>query len=353
MGDPKDEQKASAKAGKRLRLSVVDFNASFGAAAGSSLGVDTGLLDEFQKTRIDDYTLVNTIFFKSAQGGDAAAPDWAGFAPLGQSSETARVDYLRALIKEMHARGQQVIVSYTLDEGQNPPTPKGGAFNAWLAAASAAQLKTHAQQIVDFFTASPRKLEIDGIDFDLEIQGLGRDKRHKDNLKTLYVETASAIASARPGASVSYDNATFTGVDGGNPGTLSWFAAQPYAHATGAPNLLARPMHDLNAPANKQGIKDSIDLALKVPGFTPSKLQIMFNFFRTGDADTIDIAKTVLAPAQVGLVLYNMGTRSATKGSLQTFAAQCVKFDAALNPAAAGPNNVGAPLQAPLTRKLP
>lgn len=355
MGDPKDESKASAKAGKRLRLSLVDFVASFAKSTGGSMGVDTTLLDEFQKSRIDDYTLVNTSFFDSATGGDAKPPKWRGIGPLGQSSETAILGYLRALIKEMHDRGQQVIVSYTLDEGTGGSTPLGQQFNKWLAAASTAQVTTHAKAIVDFFTGSPRKLEIDGIDFDLEIIGLGKDPNHAPNLRTLFVETANALASARPGASVSYDNATFTGVDGGGKGTQSWFQAQPYSIATGAANLIARPMHNLNRDPSKSMIKDSIDLALGINGFTPSKLQILFAYYgpKTTDVEIVDICKTVLAPKQVGYVIYNMGGNAGSVSAMQAFAKRCAAFDAALNPAAAAPGKAGAPLQAPLPKNLP
>lgn len=351
MGDD-DEMKASAKAGKRLRLSILDFNASFAKLTGGVMGVDDALLDIFKTSRIDDYTLVNTVFFDGQSAShDAKPPTWRGIAPLSRSSETDILGYLRALIAGMHKRGQQVIVSYTLDEGPGGSRPPGQGFNAWLAAATTAQVTAHAKQIVDFFVAT-HKLEIDGIDFDLEIVGLGKNPNHAPNLKTLYVETAKALAVARPGASVSYDNATFQGSDG-KP-ALSWFEVQPYAIATGAPNLIARPMHNLGAKADAAQIQKSIDIAMKVPGFTPSKLQIIFSFFDIGKAKTIQILKSTLAPAQVGYVLYNMGARSKDAASLTSFAADCVDYDKALNgPAAAEPGKKGAPLQAPLPRALP
>jgi hypothetical protein len=357
-----DEKKVTAKAGQRLRLSIVDFNASFAKATGKVIDVDTSLLDIFQTTRIDDYTLVNTIFFQSEKSThDPDPPDWAakGFGPLGQFTDAARTSYLTRLTTEMHNRGQQVIVGYTLDEGAPVNgvaniTAQGKAFRAWLGAATTAQVVAHAQQIVDFFFKT-KKILIDGVDFDLEINGLGGNPSHAANLETLFVETAKAIDAARKGASVSYDNAPFTKSDGtGAPGHLN---VQKYAIAAGAPNLIARPMHNLDAAASKATISATIALALKSGGggggITSDRLQIMLDFGNTGTKTVEDICKTVLFPNKVGLVLYNLGGRSASATSLKSFAKTAQTFDAALSPAAAPPGKKGAPLQAPLGADLP
>jgi hypothetical protein len=103
----------------------------------------------------------------------------------------------------------------------------------------------------------------------------------KHTFKTLIVETAKELASKRPGASVSYDNATFTQADG-KPG-LSWFQIQPYAIAKNAPNLIARPMHRLDkTKAQKSEIAKSISIAFDTGpnggGITADTLQIMIDW---------------------------------------------------------------------------
>src|SRR5262245_32550110 len=308
--DDGDKLNATAKGGKRLRLSIVDFNASFVKFTGGKAGVNTKLLDIFETCRIDDYTLVNTVFFTSHDGkGKAKPPNWSGgFAPGGsfdkktpQEQEAIRVDHLTALIFAMHKRHRQVIVSYTLDEGSGPDTTRGGAFNAWLAGPSP-DVAGHAQQIVDFFVKPPRSLQIDGINFDLEIHHLGakpNSTNHAANLSKLIEETAKKLAQARPGASVSYDNATFIKSDGEQT-ALSWFRVQPYAIAAKADKLIARAMHNLKGePRTKRtDIEKSIAIAFKSGtgggNITPNKLQIMINVSQsqTNIKDLKDICKT-------------------------------------------------------------
>ena len=354
MGE-EDEQKASAKAGKRLRLSVVDFNASFADKQDTKGGVDSALLDVFKSARIDDYTLVNTVFFAGEDAShNAKPPAFFGFGPLGKSSpkdNPFKVHYLDALITGMHKRDRQVIVGYTLDEGASPSTPDGLAFNAWLGAASTAQVTAHASQIVEFFVTT-NSLAIDGINFDFEIHGLGNQTAHTANMKTLILETAKALVAKRPDASVSYDNTPFVTNDGKD--ALSWFMVQPYSIAAGTTNVIARPMHNLKTHADPKVCKQTIDLAMKKGGggggIAPANLQIMTRYSAVDTPLLVDLCTKVLMPEQVGLVLYNMGTNSADTSSLKSFADNVKLIDAALNPAAAAPGKAGAPVQAPLSK---
>lgn len=375
MGDPKaeddvntDADNLSAKASKRLRLSVVDFNAGFSDNSGAD--VDSSLLDIFKTSRIDDYTLVNCIFFNGENANhDANPPAFArrGFGPRGHFDDATRLSYLGKLIAGLHSRGIQVIVGYTLDEGApkvNPKdpdgpkianiTPDGTAFRSWLANATTAQVTAHGQQIADFFFKT-NQLDIDGVDFDFEINGLGSNANHAANVKTLFTATATAMNAGRAGASVSYDNTTFLGSDGNS--RIGHFKVQPYSIAAGTTNIIARPMHNLDASANKSTIQQTIALALQSGagggGLAPGNLQIMLDFAHTGASTVEDICRTVLLPNRVGLVLYNMGTRSFDATQLQTFATAAQKWDAALNPAAAAPGKKSMPVQAPLGADLP
>src|SRR5207245_4984205 len=102
------------------------------------------------------------------------------------------------------------------------------------------------------------------------------------------------------------------------------FKVQPYSIAAGTTNIIARPMHNLDAAANKTTIQQTIDLALNSGtgggGLAPGNLQIMLDFAHTGTTTVEDICKTVLLPKRVGLVLYNLGGRSFDQSQLKAFA---------------------------------
>ena len=101
-GKEKDADNLSAKAGKRLRLSVVDFNSGFAVPAGND--VDSALLDIFKTCRLDDYSLVNCVFFQGEDPNhDPKPPAFRGFAPRGNAAN--RVPYLTKLIPGLQSRG--------------------------------------------------------------------------------------------------------------------------------------------------------------------------------------------------------------------------------------------------------
>jgi hypothetical protein len=240
-----------------------------------------------------------------------------------------------------------VIVGYALDEGAGGVTTLGADFRDWLKNASAAQLAAHAQAIVDFFKS--RSLDIDGIDFDLEINLLGA--KHATNIAVLYRETAKAMVAFRSEASVSYDNADFQTSDGS--GALPWFKAQPYSLAASAPNMIARPMHNLNGRADKTRIANSIAVALRKGsgggGLHPSQLQFFVDIGHTPAASVETICKDVLLPNRVGLVMYNFGIKS-----LSSLVAAARTFDAALNPGMPAPGAAGGqPFQVPVQKAKP
>jgi len=356
--DKHDEDNASAKGGKRLRLSVIDFISGF-TNPNLPVTLNTPALDAFQTCRFDDYTLVNCIFFTAADSNhNAKPPNFTDlFQVRGQKTRSARIDYLKKLTTEMHNRKVQVIVGYTLDEGGNSTDP-GKNFNKWLAAADDAKVTVHAQQIVDFFfkPSNPSdKVEIDGISFDFEINGLGLDTNHAPRLKTLITATATAINNARPGASVSYDNTPFETKDGDN--SNSFFRIQPYSVAAGTTNIIARPMHNLKTAASKPTIQKTIAVALDTGSsggkLAPQNLQIMLNVDQTGATTVADICTTVLQPKRIGLVLFRMGARSLAEASMQAFAKDVQTIETALNPAASGPGKKDKPVQAPLGADLP
>jgi hypothetical protein len=327
-----DEQGSSPA---RRRLSLFDFNPSFTSGfrltAGNPSGynMDTALLDAFAAARIDDYSLVRTITFD----GGTKPPKWGGFSPLGDSREAMRIDYLQRLTAEMHRRGAQVFVGYEMVERGTTVSQAGTDFRNWLASATDAQLVAHGRAIVSFFTS--RTIPIDGVGFDIELNGLS--VTHGPKLKTLFEATAAAMATARPGGVVYYDTAPFAPRDGA--GTISTMLALKYALAGGAANLIARPMCYNGTVASRAKIAATIDCALAPTsagggGLAPGKLQLAIDVSRTSELEMVTMCGTLFRPKGVGMTIYTMPGGAAQAALLR----RARNWEAALNPGAAAPS---------------
>lgn len=342
----------------RLRFSLFDFVPSFidrltFAKNGQVTGValNKTLLNLFHAARFDDYSLVKTITFDGERTGsngkptgDAKPPVWGDYAPFGQRSEMVRTDYLQKLTDEMHSHGEQVIVGYEMVEDGPTSTPVGQRFLNWLKGASSAQIAAHAQAIAQFF--SSRNILIDGIGFDIELNGFG--SAHGQQLGVLLAATANALSS-RNGV-VYYDNAPFQ-VGDGQGNIADTMKPLRFSLAAGAPNVVARPMcYDGKGNITpKPGLEASIACALRPAtdrnggGLHPSQTQFSLNWARVGNLGMLDLCSSVFRPNRVGVTLYTM------PGSDQPrFLQGCVAWEAALNPGQSAPGNSGQPLQVPL-----
>ncbi len=333
---------------QRLRFSLFDFNPSFASkitfanGAATGIAMDTALLDQFKAARIDDYCLVRTISFRGENAShDPNKPDWAGFAPLGQTAENMRVSYMQQLVTEMHNRGAQVLAGYERVERGSTSTPHGAEFLAWLQNASTAQVTQHANDILAFF--SSRQIDIDGIGFDFELNGLGSQSNHAANLATLFNTVAGGL---KQGGFVYYDTGPFQPNDGqGSTGNL---VVLNYALANGAANLIARPMCYNGTVTPTPQILASVQCALRPTasnggGLSASHVQMAIDQNRTSVTDLTSICSTVLKPNGAGVVIYTMPGG----GAQSTLLTNCTTWEAALNPGAPPPGTSGQPLQTP------
>lgn len=326
----------------RLRLSLWSFNASFidaGKSSPTSITLKQSQLLELKDARLDDFSLVRTITFDPAHPDQVA---WGAFAPLG--SGKLREPYLRELVSQLHAIQVQVMAGYEIVEKGKESSELGKAFNRWLNGATDSDLDKHAQAIADFLS----KFDLDGINFDFEINALGFAKafpNHKANLEKLYVKTAQKIA-ARNGM-VSYDNAPDT-VDGGN--SNSFMKVQPLSLATKERNLIARPMcFDAANATSFSTVEQSIACALGDPatrsggaGLHPSQIQYGIWTRKLGLSTAANAQQwmDLFRKNRIGVVLYNMDDQP---GMLKL----AKSLDALLNPGEAAPGTSGQPLQVP------
>lgn len=311
----------------RLRFSLFDHNTSFVASLkynmGSLIGfnMDTALLDAFKAARFDDYSLVQTITFDAA----GKPPKWS-FGPSGQFSEKMRVDYLQRIASEMHARGAQVFVGYNLVDDGDASSDAGKKFLSWLVSASDADLKQHGTEIAGFFTQ--RNISIDGVGFDIELNGFGPSHG------TAFTKLLNATAAAS--GIVYYDNGPFQPNDG--EGSTAIMA--PLKYALAAPtNIIARPMcYTRTTVTPRSTIEASLKCALRPTssgggGLPASHLQMAIDT-RTGDGEMSSMCSSLLRPNGVGMTVNLMPNDAASK---RPFLGRMVAIEAALNPGAPAP----------------
>lgn len=366
----------------RLRLSLWAFvpPLTTGKVLSDSLEMDSGSIGLLKNAEVDDLSLVWTVTWDPRAKADdpAKPPKWHnGFMPRGQSTEKYRKNYLRDLIAALHPK-VQVVVGYEIvrktakkesaaarekrlsklsaDDRRKAESKEAKDavddavlktlsldFAAWLRAASAGDIRKYAQSIVEFF--SSRDLDIDGVGFDFEFDGLNRD--HATNLALLYRETSDAIAH-RNGI-VSYANAPFA-EDGVN--SNAFMLPQPFAIAATGHNLLARPMCFDGSNSSSLGvITGAIACALRSPadrtkpggaGLHPS--QVQFGIWTDKVGDAVKLCTDVLRPNRIGLLVYNLPPNAADAEPLLK---RCQAFNAALNPGEGPAGEPGKPLQVP------
>ncbi|MGZ6143951.1 MAG: hypothetical protein ACXWLM_11475 [Myxococcales bacterium] len=381
---------ANVQLDTRLRFSFFDFNTSF--IKGGELekvqdkdGTTVVLIDQFAAL-FDDYTLVETIGFTSAKGGDADPPNWRGFAPGGDFSDAACTKYLKKLCDEMHARNRHVIAGYEmvlpLKKGtpEKPLTPEDEAHNAktrayrdsflqWLNQASPDQVRAHVGQMRDFFIS--RSIEVDGIAYDFEMDSLGSldddpKKRkpnfpnHATNLAVLFTETAQTLGAGKGFGCVYYTGPFLTkdgGKDRSNMSVLKFSlaaglpippGADPADPAKPVGNMIPRPMcFDGKSVTKADDMAASIQIALgKVAdgggGLHPSQLQFALNPGMIGFDNLTAEINDIFRPNRVGIAVFKPKDRP-----LHDFLTAAAAWNKALNPKTP-PGTSGQPLQVPI-----
>jgi hypothetical protein len=327
---------------KRLRVSVwLDHPAT---CIGRWIDVKTGKFQEDRsmiqaaKGALDDITCLSTIWFSKTKG------------------VTWKVDsvpmFLQKAIDACHENGIQFFAGYSIgDEGGMTGT-RSKLFKDWIRNPVGPTLEQHAQDICEFLFEK-NGFDVDGIGFDLELNGLKAEDA--DNFIRFYGALADLLAAKNKVLSI----ATGVGNVNNEASWLGTFRAQPFRIAKGKPNIIIRPMaYDNFVLSDDQFLqwhKDIIDFALNKVGLAPGNLQLGLKTSKnvhsqdqswmppqgwterkcTFDAAGIaDRCKTLLKPNNVGVVTF---------AGWNDFAS----FDKALNEGREPAGTPGTPLQGP------
>jgi hypothetical protein len=286
--------------------------------------IDTDLVSGMAKARIDSFALVSSLSFDPA---NPKKPQWI-MAPGGMKSMT--VPYLQALCTELHNQKIRCEAGFAIVNNGNETNATSKGFVQWIASASDADITAYAKALDDAFTEN--NIDIDGLTFDLEVNGLNGS--HRDNIGLLLQRTAEAMQH-RNGI-ISYDNAPFT-TDG--TGSTSPMAAQPFAHAGKHKNILARPMcYDAVNSTPFDRIASSMACAKNACGSSQAQFGIW--------AAKVNMTQVCQEARknQIGVMLYTFPTTAAGQ---KKYLQDAVGWEQALNPGTPGIEASGSPLQVP------
>jgi hypothetical protein len=199
----------------------------------------------------------------------------------------------------------QVIVGWAaVDKG---PAIQHKDLVDFLSVATEAQIMTLANNVASFFF-DEHGLDIDGVMFDFELNGLGpSDKTPPDdkvvatqarNVRLLYRATANAISSRKGEAFVSYCNAPFKMDD---EKVIQFMRVQTFDILENCPNLVARPMCFYVDTIPSSEIRDSVKYAI-AKGYEPAQLQYALYARQLPDFDSL-LVDTFRAN-RIGVTLY-------------------------------------------------
>lgn len=361
----------------RSRLSVWAFGAPLLKSTFNGITLDGKLVTKMYEARIDDLTLNYCLAPDSAKNWSGSGSNlkvldqkvtFTGrLAPGGLKSNAE--PYIKEVVKQLHSKGIQVLLGYTVGSDGPTQTLATTKFNkdfaAWLLAMTDDQIDEHAKQI-DAFVG---RMGADGVGFDFETDELTFG--HRDKLQRLIRSTAVWVG--RSNGVVSYATAPFT-EDGkktaistlGN--SFQGISIQPYALAKMEKNLIARPMAFAAEPipnTNPQRFRDvsfpdfsitqSLEYALKPTdqggvGLDPSQIQMAVFGSGLGVARTERMCREDFRPNRAGMMVYSL---SQTKGIAKQNLDNCKLWEAALNPGENAPGEPGQPVQVPLWMKIP
>jgi len=330
--------------GKRLRVSGwMDHPAT---AYGRWIDVKTGKFQEDHsmieaaRGALDDITFLSGIWMSKTRGVTWRVDSVPGF--------------LQKAIDVCHQNDVQIFLGYSIADEGGMIGGRSKLFREWIhdPASTGLTPAQHAQDICDF-VFDTNGFDVDGIAFDLELNGLKAEDA--DNFGLFYGALADLLAGKGKVLSV----ATGVGNVNNEASWLGLFRAQPFRLAKGHPNFIIRPMaYDnfaLDDAAFLQWHKDIVDYALNKVGLDPGQLQLGLKISKNVHSqdqswlpppgwserkctfDTAGIADrctNLLRPNGAGLVTF---------AGWGDFAA----FNAALNPGCDPAGTQGTPVQAP------
>lgn len=295
--------------------------------------------------RVDDISLVDTITIDVGKPGGVVYHK--AFA-RGFKTDRERDLYCERLITACHP-DIQVLAGYEITAHRKENTPEGDELVRFLKSASDRQIKDHAQAIFDFLFVT-RRLEFDGVGFDLEVVGLGPFAKQ---IGLLYGTLANLLA--RDNRILAYASLGFTR-DGVTGKETKHMASQPFALARSARNIIARPMgYDGTEGRHPEIIACALDKGEGKAGLHPSQLQMGVKIHPdvgiSGFLPPDEVRRRcekLYRRHRVGLIGFGL-TLTTPKSQPVDVLAGVLTYEDALNPTQVqGPHTHGAPLQVPL-----
>jgi hypothetical protein len=289
---------------------------------------------------LDDLTLLTTIHMSKDRG-----VAWRNDNVVPLFSEALTL---------CHDNKIELYAGYTIaDEGTAQGT-RSKLFVEWIRNPVNPTPAEHAAAIVKFLW-DDKKLDFDGIGFDLELNGL------KGSDKSVFIDFYGHLADLLKPRRKVLSIATGIGDIGKEDQALGTFVAQPFEIAKGHDNVIMRPMcydvFNFSDEKLEQWRAHVADYALNTVGLKPSQFQLGLKTSNNSDIFTpkgqplppgwgprkccldasgvADFCKKHLRPKQVGVITFAGFTDSRT-------------IDASLNPSGPPAGTSGEPLQQPI-----
>lgn len=288
---------------------------------------------------LDDLTLLTTIHMSKDRG---VAWKNDNIVPLFPEA-----------LKLCHDAKIELHAGYTIADELSAVGSRSKLFVDWISNPVNPTLKQHAEAIVKFLW-DDKKLDFDGIGFDLELNGLR--PAHRNAFIEFYGHLADLLKPRKKTLSI----ATGIGDIGKEDQALGTFVAQPFEIAKGHDNVIMRPMcydvFNFSDEKLEQWRAHVAAYALDTVGLKPSQFQLGLKTSNNSDIWTskglplppgwgprkccLDAAgvaafcKKHLRPRNVGVITFAGFTDSAT-------------IDAGLNPNGPRAGTPGEPLQQP------
>jgi OmpA family len=285
---------------------------------------------------LDDVTFVQTV--RIAPGSsDTDAVFWADnfmretFPGNAKTRDEKCTKWMKDAIQYFHARRIQVFAGYEIvTDGDAAAAAAAKAFKGWLRDKTddPDKFNQHADKLVGFFDS--RELDIDGISYDLEVDGLG--DAFRDRIRAMYRSVASRLAKderylafAGPADSSTYADS---------------MREQPYSLGLER-NILVRPM---SYDSGDAGREHNVAWTLGTLLVHPSHLQVGVGTATTKKPITHEQVTKECATYRsyrVGLIHWHV---SDVLDKLDKYA----DHDKALNPDGPPRGTLGQPMQGPL-----
>jgi len=334
----------------RVRVSTWSPPGSFLKVTGGKFQLDTDMLDRVKAGGLDDITLTRTFTIGDAKGSVIFDPN---AHPVLKGVDLTTT--LTQLADALHARNAQLIAGYGIVgvPGNDDTADRSKFFTKVMTAALTTPklAEDHADAIVDAMDQSG--VPFDGINFDLEVDGL--DKTHRPAMQRFLQRVARRMAEGTPKNRLCFfapggfgGNSASTTKDGEFT-SVKWGESQMYAMCLGQANLIVRPQGYDGASDHVNMLKVALGTGAGQAHIHPSQIQLGIKMITgTGQLTDAQIQTDcdMLRLNRVGLITWDL--ESVGNVSRQTLIDRFVGYSTHLNPGEAGPGTEGQPFQGPL-----